>query len=247
MPFNSISSYLSATNLSKSLMSQFQFRRFEVLPPVIKNLIIINVLVWLAQLSFGEQFTRLFALHFYKSEYFKPWQVITHMFMHSPGGLGHLFFNMLSLWMFGNVLENIWGPKRFITFYMLCGLMAAVAHLGVMGWQAHQLELTGLRNLTIKQQVQYAEIYYGITMGASGAVYGIMAAFGYLFPNTLIYIYFLVPVKAKYLMAGLILLEFILGRANLAGDNAAHFAHLGGALMGLLIVFYWRKNRRQFY
>jgi membrane associated rhomboid family serine protease len=230
-------------------MAQFQFRRFEVLPPVIKNLIIINVLVWLAQLSIGEPFERLFALHFYKSEYFKPWQVITHMFMHSGRGIGHLFFNMLSLWMFGSMLENVWGQKRFLSFYMLCGIMAAVAHMLVMAIQFSKIEPFVHGDMISRELVgQYQNIMYSATMGASGAVYGIMAAYAFLFPNTLIYIYFMIPVKAKYLMVGLILLEFFLGTQNMAGDNVAHFAHLGGALMGLIIVYYWqKKNPRRFY
>jgi membrane associated rhomboid family serine protease len=244
-------------------MSQFELRRFEVLPPVIKNLLIINVLVFLAQLSIGDQVNRLFALHFYESPFFRPWQVITHMFMH--GGFGHLFFNMFSLWMFGSVLENVWGPKRFITFYMICGLGAAVLHNAVQGYQYHQAVsklnafemdqvLEQVKSLGYGMGISYPEsadmtkvagFLSGITVGASGAIYGCMAAFGYLFPNSLLYIYMLFPIKAKWAMIILIGLEFILGTASIAGDRVAHFAHLGGALMGLGIVIYWNKTRRK--
>lgn len=226
-------------------MSQFQFRRFEVLPPIIKNLVIINALFFLARITFKDEAINLLALHFYKSDAFKPWQLVTHMFMHVD--FFHLFFNMFALWMFGNILENLWGPKRFIIFYLLCGFAAAIANMAVLGVQFHQLELKGV-NASEFDFIKASGIYNGVTLGASGAVYGVMAAFGYLFPNTLLYIYFMFPVKAKYAMIAMIVLEFVLGTASIAGDNVAHFAHLGGALFGLLLVIFWnRTNRKRFY
>lgn len=237
-------------------MSQFQFRKFDVIPPVIKNLLIANAIVWFAQITIGERFQLIdrFALHDFRSEYFQVHQLITHMFMH--GGMSHLLFNMLALWMFGSTLENIWGPKRFLIFYIVSGLGAAGFHLAVLWHQNTEL----LNAAASGQFTPYigrlgfdsvgefvAAKLNEPTVGASGAVFGCLAGFAYLFPNTMIYLYFLFPIKAKWFVLGYAAIELYFGVQASAGDNVAHFAHLGGALVGFLLVYYWNKKNRQFY
>jgi membrane associated rhomboid family serine protease len=233
-------------------MSDFRFTRPSRFPPVIKNLIIINVLVFIAQSTFGAgspKIENLFALHDIHSIYFKPHQLLTHMFMH--GGLTHLLFNMLALWMFGSILENYWGPTRFLKFYLLSGLGAAVLHLIVLYFEMEPI-VAVVRSMPAHQQLEYIESpLYKVniaTVGASGAVFGCLAAFGYLFPNSLIYLYFLFPIKAKWFVILYGALELSLAIQNSAGDNVAHFAHLGGAITGFIIVWIWNKtNRKTFY
>jgi len=233
-------------------MAEFRPGSFQILPPVIKNLIIVNVLVFLAQKAFDPTdfgtVSQLFALHDVRSVYFKPHQLITHLFMH--GGIWHIFFNMFALWMFGSTLENVWGPKRFLIFYMLCGLGAAVLHLTTLYVEYADLA-SQMASAPIDIQNQYLyDPLYKInvpTVGASGAVFGCLAAFGYLFPNSIVYAYF-IPMKAKWFVILYAGLELWLGIRNSAGDSVAHWAHLGGALVGFLLVFYWnRNNRRRFY
>lgn len=234
-------------------MTDFRLGRSQVIPPVIKNLIIINVIVFLIQLTLeksGSLFMEnFFALHDIRSAFFKPHQIITYMFLH--GGFWHIFLNMLILWMFGSILENYWGPKRFLTFYIVCGIGAAILHLFVLYHELTPL-WQGLANYPIHDQeiLRYhpkSELNTA-TLGASGAIFGCMVAFGLLFPNSLIYIYALIPVKAKWAVLAYVLYELFLGVQNNAGDNVAHWAHLGGGLVGLLLVFYWRKtDRRNFY
>jgi len=232
-----------------------------------------------------------FALHNIESPLFRPWQIFTHMFMH--GSLMHIFSNMFALWMFGSILENMWGPKRFFIFYMICGIGAAAVHLGWLSWEYHSLlndfgqfknnptqlnftELMGnkafsnvnqhwvlelTRNWPADPEAaksfasavldSSSEIIQGImqspTLGASGAVFGCLAAFGYLFPNTYIYLYFFVPMKAKWFVLLYIAFELMMVLRNSAG-GIARFAHLGGALVGFLLVYFWnRKNRKTFY
>jgi membrane associated rhomboid family serine protease len=172
------------------------------------------------------------------------------MFMH--GGWGHLFFNMLALWMFGSILENVWGSKRFLIFYMLSGLGAAALHLGSLYIeltdQIAQLESMGPHLQNTEQFQQLLANVNSPTVGASGAVFGCLAAFGYLFPNSLVYLYLFIPIKAKWFVIIYAGLELWLGVSNSAGDNVAHWAHLGGALVGFLLVLYWNKrNRRRYY
>lgn len=274
-------------------MNEFRPGRFEILPLVIKNLLIINALIYLAQTTFegagGGWVTDTFALHAVQSSLFKPHQLITYQFMH--GSFGHLFFNMFALWMFGSTLENYWGPKKFITFYLLCGIGAALAHLGVLYYESAGLlnELASFKaNPTLNKYIglyneynmgrftettqllkawqnnpssyEYAQVainYFSQvvdanistpTVGASGAVFGILAAFGYTFPNSLIYLYFFFPIKAKWFVIIYAAIELFSGIQNSAGDNVAHFAHLGGAVVGLLLVYMWNKtDRRNFY
>ncbi len=195
---------------------------FQILPPVIKNLLIINLIFYLASTIIGdgakEFMYRNFALFHYSSPLFKPWQFLTHMFMH--GSFSHLLFNMLALWMFGNTIENYFGSKRFLIFYLICGLGAA-----------------GLYMLT---QTFMGPINPFVPMvGASGAIFGLLFAFGYLFPNMVVYVQFFIPMKAKYFVAIYAALELYLGIGNSPGDNVAHFAHLGGMLIAFILMKIW--------
>ena len=187
-----------------------------MLPKVVKHLLIINLIVFLAELVLERQsnfyITNMLALNSIPSGNFHVWQLVTYMFMHA--GWDHLFFNMFALWMFGYVLENYWGWKRFLVYYMVCGIGAALVNLLVPGWT--------------------------ITVGASGAVYGILLAFGMMFPNERIYLYFLMPIKAKWFVLGYALIELFEG--FFTTGNVAHFAHLGGMLFGFLLILYWRKH-----
>ena len=234
-------------------MTQFRPSRFQVLPPVIKNLLIINILVFIAQITIDKQFDlhleKWFALHTWQSPWFKPWQILTHMFMH--GSLEHLFFNMFALWMFGSTLENLWGANRFIIFYFACGFGAALAHLVFLFYDLQPVALEFSRLSGDIQQQYIDNPLFKLnepTFGASGAVFGCLAAFGYLFPNAVLYVYFLVPVKAKWMMLFYAGLELYLAIANSAGDDVAHIAHLGGAVVGFALVYFWNKtNKRRFY
>jgi membrane associated rhomboid family serine protease len=206
-------------------MSNFRQVRSDNFPPVVKNLIILNVLVWVAQLVFKDQFlTARIALWPVDSPFFEPYQIFTHMFAHSDAGLIHLLFNMFMLWMFGKTLENVWGSKRFLTFYLLCGIGAAAAHL----------------------LIQYLTGGFSFVVGASGAIFGVFAAFALLFPNTEMYIMFIpVPIKAKWVAIGYMALDLFGGISQTPGDNIAHFAHLGGALTGVIIVLIWNKTNKK--
>lgn len=275
-------------------MSEFRPGRFQMLPLVIKNLLIINGLVYLAQVTLGNMYgynmSTLFALHYWGSDLFMPHQFITHLFMHDPGSFFHLFSNMFALWMFGSTLENVWGPKRFLIFYMICGLGAAFCHMLVLTYDNVQLsnyvaaffanpsfdafaafqqkyqipEFQGFydkwRNAPAESPEMillgktylagYLESYRDTaTVGASGAVFGVLFAFGYLFPNSSLFIIpFPFPIKAKYFVGFYILMELFLGFRNSAGDNVAHFAHLGGVLFAYILLKIWNKrNRRTFY
>lgn len=227
------------------------YTRPNPFPPVIKNLIIINGLIFMAQMLLQDKFpvNETFALHDFRSHYFKPWQILTHMFMH--GGFEHLIFNMFSLWFFGSKLENVWGGRRFLTFYLVCGYGAALLYMGV-----RYVELTPyfdmLKTLPFEQQMEI--IYQPNNMlnvpmlGASGAIFGLLAAYGYLFPNTVIYMNFFFPLKAKWYVLITAFIEIRMGIINAPGDSVAHFAHIGGALAGIILVLIWNKtNRKTFY
>lgn len=229
-------------------MAEIRPTRFQILPVVIKNLLIINILVFLAQTILGREFDidRYFALHTWQSPFFKPWQLITHMFMH--GTWDHLIFNMLALWMFGSVLEGVWGPKKFLIFYLLCGLGAALAHMLVLYYEMQPIvELFKTLPTSQQEELLYSNMYKlnTATVGASGAVFGCLAAFGFMYPESYIYVYFLVPIKAKWFVILYAAMELFLGIQNSAGDNIAHFAHLGGAVVGFLLVYFWKKSNRQ--
>lgn len=208
-------------------MSDFRYYRTDAFPPVIKYLIIANAAVFAAQNYFDRRFplTEYLALWPVNTPDFKAYQVITHMFTH--GSIGHIFFNMFALWMFGKTLENVWGAKRFLNFYLISGIGAAVVHL----------------------LVQYLTGGYGFAIGASGAVMGVLVGFAYLFPNTELFILFIpFPIKAKWAVVGYVLIDLFGGIAKFSGDNVAHFAHLGGALTGFILVYLWnRTNRQRFY
>ena len=223
---------------------------FQRTTPIVLNLIIINVLVFFAQAAFGglnsiSKVNDLFALHHYKSDEFRPYQLVTHMFMH--GSFSHILFNMFGLWMFGSIMEKVWGPKRFLIFYLICGVAAGLAQMGSYAFDFWRIDHTTLDPESIAQY-QLA-LRMNCTVGASGAIMGVLAAYGYLFPNTELFIMFIpVPVKAKWAIIGLIAIDLFSGVAGSAGDNVAHFAHIGGALVGFLIVLYWNKtNKRTFY
>jgi len=241
--------------------------RFSYLPEVVKNLLIINALFFLGKIvlgsSFGIDLDKLFGLHNWQSPDFRPHQLVTHLFMH--GNFSHILFNMFALWMFGNQLENIWGGKRFLIYYMLTGFGAALLHLGVNQIQISMTEaqmsieqvnmvlvdgynaLQNGQNFVNPLMGNLNILYHTPTVGASGAVFGLLLAFGMLFPNSLIYLYFAIPIKAKYFVAAYGVIELWLGLQNNAGDNVAHFAHLGGMLFGYLLIKYWRKNSQHFY
>lgn len=220
---------------------------FQQTSPVVLNLIIINVLVFLAQMVTGGVSSDIFALHHYRSVNFRPHQVITYMFMHA--GFLHLFFNMFALWMFGSMVERDLGPKKFLIFYFICGLGSAFFQLGSYAHDFWAID-HGVINTTIQEyqeMINYEQTTS--TVGASGAIMGILAAFGYLFPNLeMLIIPLPVPVKAKWAVLGMIALDVFGGVVKVEGDNIAHFAHIGGALIGFLLVLYWdRRNKRRFY
>jgi membrane associated rhomboid family serine protease len=220
---------------------------FQRTSPIVLNLLIINVLVYFAQAAFGgtndiNKVTDLFALHHYKSDEFRPYQIITHMFMH--GGFFHLLFNMFGLWMFGSTVEKVWGPKKFLLFYLICGVVAALTQMAsyTFDWWSIDRAI-----LSVEDNARYQMILRSsATVGASGAIMGILAAFGYLFPNTTLFIMPIpFPIKAKWAIMGIIALDVFGGVSRIPGDNIAHFAHVGGALAGLLIVLYWNKTNKQ--
>ena len=234
-------------------MSTFRYSMQDGFPPVVKNILIINVLVFIAQITFENnpnvRLENMFALHDVHSIYFKPHQLVTYMFLH--GGFSHIFFNMFAVWMFGRTLENVWGSKRFLIFYLVTGIGAGLLHLLVLYIEMEPI-MDYFRLLSPEQQASLVEdplFKVNVpTVGASGAVFGCLAAFGYLFPNSMIYIYFLLPMKAKWFVLLYAGMELYLSIRNSAGDNVAHFAHLGGAITGFILVLIWNKrNRRRFY
>lgn len=206
-------------------MSNFRPTRVDRFPPIVKNLIIINVLVFVAQLIFDKEYalTLRLALWPVETPLFEPYQVFTHMFTHSPSFIFHIIMNMLILYSFGRILENIWGPKRFLFFYLACGIGAAATHLAM----------------------QYFMGDAAPAVGASGAIMGVFVAFAYLFPNTeLMIIPIPIPIKAKWLVLAYIAFDLFGGFGGV-GTGIAHFAHLGGALTGFIIVMIWNKTNRK--
>ena len=195
----------------------------------------------------GEKMYELFSLFYPASPYFKPIQLVTHMFMH--GNLGHLFSNMFALFMFGTVLERVWGPQRFLFFYFVTGLGAMLLHTAVQAFIIHNFTGSFAPAMQLVNEFpDVASMYVTPTVGASGAIFGILIAFGTLFPNTeLLFLFFPVPIKAKYFVSLYVVWELYRGISMSEGDNVAHFAHLGGALFGFLLVKYWNRNRDFFY
>ena len=273
-------------------MNQYRPSSYQNLPTALKNLVIINVLVFLAQYTMGKggpfNMEALFGLHHVKSPLFQPWQIITHLFLH--GSFMHLFYNMFALWMFGSELEDMWGPKRFLTFYFLCGIGAALIQLLWLWFQWHDLVnqfyavklhpgtdtfmafynqfglsqnqgaatvlqnyLSNPGNSSESDVIQYISSFtYSVlsepTIGASGAVFGVLAAYVYLFPNRKLYLYFILGIQAKWIGLAYFGFEIFSAFQNSPTDNIAHWAHIGGGLVGFLLVLTWnRTDRRNFY
>lgn len=261
------------------------------LPPVVKNLVIINGLFFVASLIFESKFgidlANILGMHFPGSDKFKLYQVITYLFMH--GGFQHLFFNMLAVWMFGSVLENYWGSKRFLIFYLITGVGAAFTHYLVLYFEQirpmleavdtylanpsisafkdfvyaerlNPLIITEIDNLVnigdtseaLTLTTEYANMYRTEALnapnvvGASGSVFGLLLAYGMLFPNQIIYLYFAIPIKAKYFVMIYGAIELYSGLSG-AQSGIAHFAHLGGMLFGFILIKWWNSQRNNFY
>lgn len=218
------------------------------IPTITKNLLIINVLFYMGTLAlqkYGIDVHSLFGLHFFKASGFRIYQLVTYMFLHE--GFQHIFFNMFAVWMFGSVLENVWGPKKFLIFYLVCGIGAGVTQ-ELVQWAHYSLTLANYDSVNMAGRIIMMDQYLNmmLTVGASGAVYGILLGYGMTYPNNAIYIIpFPFPIKAKWLITGYIVLELVLGLSNNPGDNVAHFAHLGGMLFGYLLLMYWKNNRKK--
>lgn len=222
---------------------------FGSIPVVTKNLLIINLLFFLADKvhAFDQIFAvkdampKYLALFYFKSDYFYPHQFITSMFMHAD--FRHLFFNMFGVFMFGRTLETVWGPKRFLTYYLITGIGAAVLHMIIMTIRLYYIEIEVSPEQFSAFTTSLFSSPYAYMLGASGALFGILLGFGMLFPDAkLMIIPIPVPIKAKYFVIGYGVLELVQGVTDRAGDNVAHFAHLGGLLTGLILVLYWKKK-----
>lgn len=268
-------------------MNYYRPGGFSLLPTIIKNLLIINALFFLATISLkqaiGFDLEEYLALYYFDSPNFKPYQFISYMFMH--GGISHIFFNMFALWMFGKALEEVWGPKKFLIYYLVTGVGAAVVHTFINWWTMSSMmtDFAAIQNTPspelilrfVQDHLSNAnpKIYDFInqwsltpndpayindamsictriidmkmnvpTVGASGAVYGVLLAFGMMFPNSLIYVFFAIPIKAKFFVIIYGAIELWTGIMNDPTDNVAHFAHLGGMLFGFILIKLWNKN-----
>ena len=239
---------------------------FKEIPPVTKNLIIVNLIIWLAMVLFPSQIgyfiNNRLGLHYIGASLFNPAQLITYMFVHSTDNFLHIFFNMFTLWMFGRILEQVWGSQRFFIFYMICGMGAGLIQEGVwaLTWQNEYISAIAPQNgLTYEHMKDYVEAALAqgdqprinamgqfqnmmLVVGASGAIYGLLLGFAFVFPNMPLYLFFIpVPIKAKYMVIGYGVIEFFLGVGG-AQSTVAHFAHLGGMLFGLILLLYWKKK-----
>ena len=252
---------------------------FNILPTVVKNLLIINGLFFLAKIVLASKFDldAIFGLHYFAASDFHVWQIITYMFMH--GDFGHLFFNMFALWMFGASVENAWGERRFLCYYLITGIGAAMIHYLIIYFQIHSslalidaflaapsvdtfsqlANVDRINQAAIAQNLLYLQAHPSAVMefvpqmeefretflnsfniiGASGSVFGLLLAFGMMYPNAEIYVYFLLPIKAKWFVVIYGALELLYGVLGSA-DGVAHFAHLGGMLFGFLLIMAWR-------
>lgn len=241
------------------------------IPPVVKNLLIINVLFFVATIVLKNtgiaNLQNILGVYYVDSSLFKVWQLLTYMFMHVD--FMHLFSNMFALFMFGGMLEKRWGAKRFLNYYLITALGAVALQMGVQAYEVYHITGSAINNpvndlLRTDQYIQgninipnlsqidhdtLLGIYGGSMMGASGAVFGILVAFGMLYPDIeLMMLFFPVPIKAKYFVIGYVILELSSGVAKVPGDSVAHFAHLGGALIGFILVKFWKdKNNDRFY
>jgi rhomboid-like protein len=237
---------------------------FSHIPPVVKNLLIINIIFYVATLMFGgPMMTKVLGVHYFDSPDFRIWQVITYMFMHDYSSLFHILFNMFALYTFGSSVEYTMGSKRFLNFYLITGLGALALQLLVQSFEVYSITGSAINNGTfmvdsLKRTISFNPdviskdqastllgIYLTPMVGASGAIFGLLIAFGMLFPNAELFIMFIpVPVKAKYIIPVYVLLELFLGVKQFSGDSVAHFAHLGGALFGFILVKMWHLKRR---
>lgn len=240
--------------------------------PTVKQLLIINVLFYIGSMIVGEPAYKLLSMYFFESPDFHFWQIFTHMFMHAPlPNIMHIAFNMFALYSFGSALEHFWGGKKFVFFYISCGLGAALLHTGVNyyffenginllvenGYQKVEIlkilsegkfDTKWQELLTPSDFQAFMGAYLGNVVGASGAIYGLLVAFAFMFPNAELALMFIpIPIKAKYFVPGLLLIDLYLGVSggSLFGGSSgiAHFAHLGGALVGYLMMWYWKKNQ----
>jgi membrane associated rhomboid family serine protease len=231
----------------------------------VKHLLIINVIFFIATLSLGDVMYDWFALHYPSNANFQPWQPLTHMFMH--GDLGHIFFNMFGLYMFGTPIEQMWGRKKFIFFYLSTGFGAAALQLGLYYFQVESitdllvsqgLTTTQITNFFNTRDLSYSVVeqigrdellsglsaFNGVMVGASGALYGVLVAFAFSFPNARLMLLFPpIPVKAKVLVPILILGDLFFGFTSYSIGPIAHFAHVGGAITGFIMLWYWKKNQ----
>ena len=216
------------------------------LPLITKNLLIINVLCYFGIIvarRYGLDLDSVLGLHFFLASDFKLYQLFTDMFMHA--NLEHIFFNMFAVWMFGRTLEMVFGSKRFLTYYLACGIGAGIVQ-EVIQYVFYATELVRYDSVNIGVEIVPMAEYLNLmtTVGASGAVYGILLAFGMLFPNSQMFVFPLpFPIKAKFFVIGYAVIELFLGLGQ-TGDGVAHFAHLGGMIFGFLLIMYWRKKSK---
>ena len=240
---------------------------FSAIPPVTKNLIIINFIIWLAMMIVpsrtGFDITKLWALHYFEASDFNPVQLLTYMFMHSTRDFAHILFNMFTLFMFGITLERVIGSQRFLFYYLSCGIGAALIQELVWSFTWQDAAVKTLANLyhvdfpemrdviqqvlsgkpigNVRENLMAFQNMY-VTVGASGAIYGVLLAFGMLFPNRPLYLMFVpVPIKAKWMVIGYGAIELLIGLSQ-ANDGVAHFAHLGGMIFGFIMIYYWKKK-----
>jgi membrane associated rhomboid family serine protease len=242
-----------------NLDNQYRPSGFGYLPVVTKNIIIINVILFFATTvlkeAMGIDLVALFGLHYHLASDFKPHQFITYIFMH--GSLSHIFFNMFGVYIFGQVLEQVWGPKRYLIFYIVTGLGAALVQYLIMHFEITNTLAIVNQEISspyfsaiekaelINQKFDYLNRH--VIVGASGSLFGLLGGFGMLFPNRYLYLYFLFPVKAKWLVIFYGAFELLSGWRNDPRDNVAHFAHIGGLIVGVILVIIWRRDRSNFY
>lgn len=228
---------------------------FSSLPVVTKNLLLINVIFWIASITlpsitlrfFGRPFDLIdwLGMHFILSDKFNVAQMVSYMFLHDTRSFTHLFFNMFSVFMFGRVLESVWGPKRFLTFYLFTGIGAGVIQQLTWVYDMWPIITANVPIVDSMHAIIPKSLIFdqAITIGASGAVFGILLGFGMMFPNAPLYLMFIpIPIKAKYLMIGYGLIELFMGVASFRGDNVAHFAHLGGMLFAYIMIRMWKNK-----
>lgn len=235
-------------------MRRYRPPSYDQMPLIVKNLLIINGLFYLASWVFLNQLnydlSNALGLFNIYSDDFRLYQLVTHMFMHSTDDMTHILFNMFGLWFFGHWLEAFWGPKKFLTYYMLTGFGAALLQMGVNAWDMYSLKQLVASGEANAFEMDYWQLLLRTRMvGASGAVFGLLMAMGVLFPNREIMLLFVpVPIKVKYIVIGYGLFEFYYGIERVPGDNVARFAHLGGMIFGYILIKYWNKtDRNSFY